>query len=108
MIENTQDLHKIQNIVDVCPKKYIIEVLQPIMNFRRYKAFDNTAIREFSSILRATTIGLRLSACSRCLSMCSPLPPSWGRCWPWTQSSGPYRLNCIPDTVEAAFKKFVE
>jgi hypothetical protein len=37
--------------------KYITEAFLPIVNFRRYKAFDNTAIREFYWLLRAPVIG---------------------------------------------------
>jgi hypothetical protein len=55
MIGNLEDLH--WNSLDVCyecPEKYITEAFLPIVNFRRYKALDNTTIREFYSLLRAT------------------------------------------------------
>jgi hypothetical protein len=42
-----------------CLEKYIAEALEPIVKFRRYKAFDLVAIREFYSLLRAAMIGAR-------------------------------------------------
>jgi hypothetical protein len=60
MIGNKEDLHEIRSTLDVCPKgpeKYIVEVLLPIVNFRRHRAFDDMAIREFYSLLNAINMG---------------------------------------------------
>jgi hypothetical protein len=59
MIGNIEDLHNIWSTLDVCyerPEKYITVALLPILNFRRYNAFDNMAITKFYSLLRATII----------------------------------------------------
>jgi hypothetical protein len=49
MTGNIEDLQEIWSTLDVCyvrPEKYNTEELLPIVNFRRYKAFDNRTIRE--------------------------------------------------------------
>jgi hypothetical protein len=48
--------------LDTCyerPSKYAEEALKPIVDFRRYKAFDSTAVREFYSLVRAAIRGAR-------------------------------------------------
>ncbi len=48
--------------MDTCfdrPEKYIAEALEPVVKFRSYKMFDNEAIREFYSLLRAAMMGAR-------------------------------------------------
>ncbi len=40
-------------------EKYIAEALEPVIKFRSYKMFDNGAIREFYSLLRAAMMGAR-------------------------------------------------
>jgi hypothetical protein len=60
MVGNIEDLYEIWSKVDVCfehNEKYIAEALQPIVNFRRYRAFDNVAIRVFYPLPRATITG---------------------------------------------------
>jgi hypothetical protein len=42
--------------LDTCydyPEKYIVEALDPVIKFRKYKADKHAAIREFYSLLRA-------------------------------------------------------
>jgi hypothetical protein len=71
IVGNINDFQEIWFPLDVCyehPKKYIMEALQPIVNFKRYKAFDNMAIRGFYSLLRATIMGAKSVSPSRCLS----------------------------------------
>jgi hypothetical protein len=41
------------------PEKFIAEALEPVIKFKIYKAFDNSAIREFYSLLRAAMMGAR-------------------------------------------------
>jgi hypothetical protein len=41
------------------PEKYMEEALKPILEFRKYRVFDNSAIREFYSILRAAIKGAK-------------------------------------------------
>jgi hypothetical protein len=55
MIGHLEDLVEIWETLDTCyerPEKYVAEALKPIIEFRRYKVYDNTAVREFSSLLR--------------------------------------------------------
>jgi hypothetical protein len=62
IIGNIENLHEDWITLDVIyehPEKYIMEAFLPIVNFRRYKAFDNTAIRELYSLLRAAVIGAK-------------------------------------------------
>jgi hypothetical protein len=55
-------LREAWNMLDMCfdrPEKYIVEALEPVVKFRSYKMFDNGAIREFYSLLRAAMMGAR-------------------------------------------------
>jgi hypothetical protein len=55
MIGHLDDLVEIWETLDTCyerPEKYVAEALKPIVEFRRYKVYDNTAVREFYSLLR--------------------------------------------------------
>jgi hypothetical protein len=48
--------------IDTCYdrlEKYIAEALEPIIKFRRYRAFKNGTIREFYFLLRSTMVGAR-------------------------------------------------
>jgi hypothetical protein len=62
LVNDIDDLREAWNTLDTCfdqPEKYISEALDPVVRFRSYKAFDNGAIREFYSILRAAMMGAR-------------------------------------------------
>jgi hypothetical protein len=62
MINDMEDLQKIWDTLDTCfdrPEKYIAEALDPIIKFRKYRAFDSEPIREFYSLLRAAMLGAR-------------------------------------------------
>jgi hypothetical protein len=62
LVNDIDDLREAWNTLDTCfdrPEKYISEALEPIVKYRSYKAFDNGAIREFYSILRAAMMGAR-------------------------------------------------
>jgi hypothetical protein len=62
LVNDIDDLREAWNTLDTCfdrPDKYISEALDPVVKFRSYKAFDNGAIREFYSLLRAATMGAR-------------------------------------------------
>jgi hypothetical protein len=41
------------------PEKYMEEALKPILEFRKYRVFNNSAVREFYSILCAAKKGSR-------------------------------------------------
>jgi hypothetical protein len=56
MVSHLDDLQEIWDTLDTCyerPEKYMEEALRPIMEFRKYKAADSGAVREFYSLLRA-------------------------------------------------------
>jgi hypothetical protein len=62
LVNNIEDLREAWNTLDTCfdrPEKYIAEALEPIVKFRSYKMFNNSAIREFYSLLRAAMLGAR-------------------------------------------------
>ncbi len=62
MVSHLDDLQEIWETLDTCyerPGKYAEEALKPIVEFRRYKAFDSTAVREFYSLVRAAIRGAR-------------------------------------------------
>ncbi len=62
LVNDIDDLREALNTLDTCfdrPEKYISEALDPVIKFRSYKAFDNGAIQEFYSILRAAIMGAR-------------------------------------------------
>ncbi len=62
MVNDIEDLQEVWDTLDTCydrPEKYIAEVLDPIVKFRKYGTFENGAIREFYSLLRAAMMGAR-------------------------------------------------
>ncbi len=62
MVNNIEDLQEIWDTLDTCfdrPEKYITEALNLIIKFRKYRAFDNRAIREFYSLLGSAMLGAR-------------------------------------------------
>jgi hypothetical protein len=62
MVNHLNDLREMWETLDTCyerPDKYMEEALKPIVDFRRYKITDSTAVREFYSLLRAAIKGAR-------------------------------------------------
>jgi hypothetical protein len=62
MVSHLDDLREMWETLDTCyerPEKYMEEVLRPIVDFRRYKLTDSTAVREFYSLLRAAIKGAK-------------------------------------------------
>jgi hypothetical protein len=60
LVNNIKDLQEVWDTLDACydwPEKHITEALEPIVKFRRYRAFENGAIREFYSLLRSAILG---------------------------------------------------
>jgi hypothetical protein len=56
MVNDIEDLQEIWNTLDTCcdrPEKDIMEALEPVIKFRKYRVFDHGAIREFYSLLRS-------------------------------------------------------
>jgi hypothetical protein len=62
MVSHLDDLQEIWDTLDTCferPEKYMEEVLRPKVEFRKYKAADSCAVREFYSLLRAAIKGAK-------------------------------------------------
>ncbi len=52
MVGDIEDLDKVLDTLDTCdnrPEKYTAEALEPDVKFRKYKAYEHAAIREFYS-----------------------------------------------------------
>jgi hypothetical protein len=62
MVSHLDDLGEMWDTLDTYyerAEKYMKEALQPVLEFRKYKVFDSSAVREFYSILRAAIKGAR-------------------------------------------------
>jgi hypothetical protein len=62
MVSHLDDLHEMWDTLDTCferLEKYMEEALRPIVEFRKYKAADSSAVRELYSVLRAAIKGAR-------------------------------------------------
>ncbi len=60
MIGHLEDLKEIWDTLDTCyerPEEYAEEAVKPILEFRKYRMYDNSAVREFYSILCAANKG---------------------------------------------------
>jgi hypothetical protein len=56
MVNYIEDLQEVWDTLNTCfdrPEKYIADALDPIVKFRKYRAFENGAKREFYSLLGA-------------------------------------------------------
>ncbi len=56
MVSHLEDLKEIWDTLDTCyerPEKYMEEALKPILEFRKYRVYDNGAERQFYSTLWA-------------------------------------------------------
>ncbi len=63
MVGHLEDLKEMWDTLDTCyerPEKYAEEALKPILEFRKYRVYDNGTVREFYSILRAAIKGARI------------------------------------------------
>jgi hypothetical protein len=91
LVNDIEDLQEIWDTLDTCfdgSEKYIAEALDPIVKFRKYRVFDNGAIREFYSCWGRG----RWASCT-VLSMTRHYSASWlGCCWA-IGSSGPRRCG---------------
>ncbi len=62
MVSHLDDLQEIWDTLDTCferLEKNMEEVLRPIVEFRKYKAAESCAVREFYSLLRAAIKGAK-------------------------------------------------
>jgi hypothetical protein len=94
MIGYLEELGEIWDTLDACyerPEKYMEEALKPILEFRKYRLFDNSAIREFSRYLGLLSREPTVSEDWASLSMTRQCRRSWARCPSPTGRSGPPR-----------------
>ncbi len=62
MVSHLDDLGEMWDTLDTCyerPEKFIEEALRPVLEFRKYRVVDSSAVREFYSVLRAAIKGAR-------------------------------------------------
>ncbi len=62
MVNDMEDLQEIWDTLNTCfdrPEKYVDEALDTNVKFRKYREFDNEAIREFYSLLSAAMLGAK-------------------------------------------------
>jgi hypothetical protein len=112
LVNDIDDLREAWNTLDTCfdwPEKYIAEALDPGVKFRSYKAFDNSAIREFYSLLRAAMMGARNAGLLSRLAndhmlpgILAKMPPSdWHQ---WAKE----RPSWMREAIEEGFRSFVD
>jgi hypothetical protein len=112
MVSHLDDLRDIWDTLDTCferPEKYMEEALRPIVEFRKYKAADSSAVREFYSILRAAIKGARsIRRLSLLINdqtvpriMSKMLYADWKE---WATK----RPECMREDLGPTFEKFVE
>jgi hypothetical protein len=112
LVNDIEDLWEAWSTLDTCfdrTEKYIAEALEPVVKFRGYKMFDNGAIREFYSLLRAAMMGARKAGLLHRLindqtlpSILAKMPPNDWRQW------ARERPMWMRDAVEKAFWAFVD
>jgi hypothetical protein len=112
LVNDIEDLGEAWNTLDTCfdrPEKYIAEALEPIVKFKSYKMFDNGAIREFYSLLRAAMIGARKAGLLHRLINDQTLPSILAKTPPndWHQWAKE-RPTWMREAIEEAFWSFVD
>jgi hypothetical protein len=112
LVNDIDDLREAWNTLDTCfdrPEKYISEVLDPVVKFRSYKAFDNGTIREIYSILRAAMMGARKAGLLNYLINDQTLPGILAKMPPvdWRQWAKE-RPAWMREAIEEAFWNFVD
>ncbi len=112
MVGHLEDLREMWATLDMCyerPEKYMEEALKPILEFRRYRMFDNGAIREFYSILRAAIKGARSIGRVDLLINDQMIPKIMGK-MPFTdwKEWAIKRPEWIQGDLGVAFKAYVE
>ncbi len=112
MVSHLDELGEIWDTLDTCyerPEKYMEEALKPVLEFRKYRVFDSSAVREFYSILRAAIKGARnigrldlLINDQTVPKIMSKMPYTGWREW------ATKRPEWIREDLGAAFERFVE
>ncbi len=112
MVSNLDDLQEIWETLDTCyewPKKYMEEVLRPIVEFRRYKVTDIAAVREFYSLLRAAIKGAKGIGRLGLLINDQTVPKIMSKmpCADWKEWATK-RPDWMQENLASVFEKFVE
>jgi hypothetical protein len=112
MVSHLDDLGEMWDTLDTCYKrleKYMEEALWPILEFRKYKVFDSSAVREFFSVLRAAIKGARSIGRLDLLVNDQTVPRIMGK-MPYTdwRECATKRLEWVREDLGAAFERFVE
>jgi hypothetical protein len=83
VVGNIEDLDEVWDTLDTCydrPEKYIAKALEPVIKFRKYKAYEHAAIMEFYPLLRAAIMGARKAYLQHRLINYQTCPASWPAC----------------------------
>jgi hypothetical protein len=112
MVSHLDDLGEIWDTLDTCyerPEKYMEEALWPILEVRKYKVFDSSAVREFCSILRAAIKGARSIRRLDLLVNDQTVRRIMGKMFyaDWIEWATK-RLEWVREGLGAAFERFVE
>ncbi len=112
IVNDIEDLQEIWDTLDSCfdqPEKYITEALDQIINFRKYRAFNNGALREFHSLLSSAMLGARKAGLLHLLVNDQKLPciMAWMPVGDWKQWAKERPLQ-IGGPMEDAIWAFVD
>jgi hypothetical protein len=112
MVSHLDDLREIWETLDTCyerPEKYMEEALWQIVDFRKYKIADSTAVREFYSLLRAAIKGAKGIGRIGLLINDQTIPKIMGK-MPYTgwREWATRRPDWMQQDVATAFEGFVE
>jgi hypothetical protein len=112
MVSHLDDLQEIWDTLDTCferPEKYMEEALLPTVEFRKYKAADSSAVREFYFLLRAAIKGAKGIGRLSLLINDQTIPRIMGK-MPYTdwKEWATKRPEWMREDLGPTFEKFVE
>jgi hypothetical protein len=111
-VSHLDDLGEMWDTLDTCyerPETYMEEALRPILEFRKYRVFDSSAVREFYSILRAAIKGAKSIGRLDLLVNHQMVPRIMGK-MPYTdwREWATKRPEWVREDLGTAFERFVE
>jgi hypothetical protein len=112
MVNDIEELQGVWDTLDTCfdqRKKHIAEALDPIVKLRKYRSFENGAMREFYSLLRSAMLGARKADLLHRLINDQTLPSIMGRMplSDWKKCARE-RPMWVEGVVEDAFWAFID
>ncbi len=112
MVSHLDDLGEMWDTLDTCyerPEKYMEEALWPVLEFRKYRVGDSSAVREFYSILRAAIKGAKSIERLDLLVNDQTVPRIMGK-MPYTdwREWATKRPEWVREDLGTAFERFVE